>query len=593
MKKEEETNKNTKMINKILILFIIVILSSNIVEGKQGHITLLTVIEEGNKTKGGTADLYLEIRPGTGRIYLDSLPLTKIDTQISTRLAKEVACSFTEKDCSKKDFLYTIRANSPIVGGPSAGAAITMLTISELNKEKIDSKTTITGTINAGGIIGPVAGIKEKALAAKEKGYTRVIVPSRGIIENEEELINETNATVTYAENLIIEGIEIIPVSTLEEAYYEFTGNRIKNYSYEIEIPEDYQKIMKSVAEELCTRYEEILLDTPENLIEENLEIYNETQESINKSRIALDNKDYYSAASFCFSANIGIRTTQFKGLTNETLINIANMTKDNANKMMQDINDRELKTMADLETTIIVKERIIETLNILEENQTEILSQLPYIVERYNSAIVWSKFFSYPSNEVELNKQHLTTACLSKISEAEERLSYVDLLFGASVAKTEELSEAKKSYENGDYTYCLFKASKITADVNAVLISLSVTKEKAPELVTDLLNQARAQINKQNNFPVLGYSYYNYANTLKEDKPELAIVFAGYSSEFSNLDIYFPKKRKAQLDLREDILLTFLIGFTLGAILTAKVYIKHNKKEHNQKNKIKQIRKK
>ena len=92
---------------------------------QQGHLTLLTVAESDELAtpQGGTADLYLDIRPGTGQIFIESSPLTKLDTQSSTRYANRVACAYAEADCSRSDFFYTIRANSPVVGGPSAGAA--------------------------------------------------------------------------------------------------------------------------------------------------------------------------------------------------------------------------------------------------------------------------------------------------------------------------------------------------------------------------------------------------------------------------------------------------------------------------------------
>ena len=65
---------------------------------------------------------------------MDTFPLAKLDTQVSTRLAKEVACSYLDINCDSFDFFYTIRAQSPIIVGPSAGAAITILTISLLGE---------------------------------------------------------------------------------------------------------------------------------------------------------------------------------------------------------------------------------------------------------------------------------------------------------------------------------------------------------------------------------------------------------------------------------------------------------------------------
>ena len=70
------------------------------------HLTILAVSEDG--VTGSTADLYLELRDGSGRVFLDTKPLTKIDTQVSTRYARDIACDYYDLDCSKYDFIYTI-----------------------------------------------------------------------------------------------------------------------------------------------------------------------------------------------------------------------------------------------------------------------------------------------------------------------------------------------------------------------------------------------------------------------------------------------------------------------------------------------------
>ncbi|MFH1400128.1 MAG: serine protease-like protein, partial [Nanoarchaeota archaeon] len=143
-----------------LMLTLILSIPSPAMAATSGHMTLLTVAENDEMQFGGTADVYLEIHPGKGRVFIDSLPLTKLDTQISTRFAHELACDFLEMDCSNKDFFYTIRADSSVVGGPSAGGALTVLTIAVLGDLPLDNETVMTGTIQSGGLIGPVAGIK-------------------------------------------------------------------------------------------------------------------------------------------------------------------------------------------------------------------------------------------------------------------------------------------------------------------------------------------------------------------------------------------------------------------------------------------------
>ena len=58
------------------------------VNAKEGHMRLLAVSETENGQEGGIADLFLEIEEGSGRVFLETFPLTRLDTQISTRFAK-------------------------------------------------------------------------------------------------------------------------------------------------------------------------------------------------------------------------------------------------------------------------------------------------------------------------------------------------------------------------------------------------------------------------------------------------------------------------------------------------------------------------
>src|SRR3989338_9861291 len=116
----------------LLIFFVLLLLlfaaTVSAVHQTPYHLKLLAVQEEGDKFSGSDADLYLELKEGTGRVFLDTYPLTKMDTQISTRFAKEIACYQYDLPCDYYDFIYTIKASSNIIGGPSAGAAISALT---------------------------------------------------------------------------------------------------------------------------------------------------------------------------------------------------------------------------------------------------------------------------------------------------------------------------------------------------------------------------------------------------------------------------------------------------------------------------------
>ena len=131
--------------------------------------------EEGN---GVLTMLVVEAVPGQGRVLTDiDHLLFFIDTQNSIQIAKAVAQNITGIDTSRIDLIYQIETNASAIGGPSAGAALTIATIAALENKTLNQKVGITGTINPDGTIGPVGGIEEKAKAAREAGIEIFLVP--------------------------------------------------------------------------------------------------------------------------------------------------------------------------------------------------------------------------------------------------------------------------------------------------------------------------------------------------------------------------------------------------------------------------------
>jgi len=122
--------------------------------------------------------LVVEAVPGSGRtlVDIDSL-LFWADTQNSIRIAKKVAENISGIDANKYDMVYNIYANASVIGGGSAGAAITLATIAALENKTLRDDIVITGTVNHDGTIGPVQGIYPKAKAAAEAGTKIFLVP--------------------------------------------------------------------------------------------------------------------------------------------------------------------------------------------------------------------------------------------------------------------------------------------------------------------------------------------------------------------------------------------------------------------------------
>jgi len=525
---------------------------------------LLAISETDSGYIGKTADLYLDIKPGEGSVYLATFPLSKLDTQMSTRFAKQIACDIVDINCDNYDFFYTIEADSPIIGGPSAGAAIAILTIAKLENLRLKDDMTITGTINSGGFIGPVGGLKEKIDVAAKNGIKKVLIPKgERILENKTDLVE-------YGKSI---GIEVIEVFELNDAISIFTGKEEKReVTGEIKVDENYKKIMRILAEDLCNRsvrYQEVIKD--------------KLEEAINLTKKGIENFDkekYYSAASFCYGANVQYSKYFLikKNLTIEEILDKIEYYQENINKTKKKIDEKEIKTITDLETYNIVRERLINaddyltlSRNSLLLNPEESINNLAFAIERAYSALLWTKFFDKGKKEFILDKKSLKESCMEKIAESQERYQYVQIYFPELLKDTEkEISRALEYYNNENYKLCLFEASKAKAEADNILNIYGADEEQFNNILEQKLEIVKKNILKKNEkyFPIIGYSYYEYASVL--DDKYASLLYLEYALELSNLDMYFKKEPgKISLKINYNIIISLMSGIIIGIIFS------------------------
>lgn len=586
---------------KRIISFVFLILLLPAAYAQSGHMKLLAVSDTENGQTGGIADLYLEIEPGTGRVFLETFPLTKVDTQISTRLAKEIACDYADADCSKYDFFYTITADSPIIAGPSAGAAITALTFSLIKNVPLDKNTAITGTINSGGLIGPVGGLKAKVEAASKSGIKKVLIPLGEAIDGEN-IITEDNETTQENETFDLEemrkkyGIKIIEVSTIDEALFEFTGKRFREKKNNLTISQSYKDTMKLLAVELCSRSTRLRDETINSAIGNKTAIMENAINLSKKGKEAFEIGMFYSSASYCFGSNVEFNYLSLlqQGLTEKGIAEKAKNLKDSAAEFESEIESEKLMTITDLESYMVVKERLKEAddfLNIAIESisdRNSSLHNLAYAEERISSARSWSQFLKNTGKEFDLNQEVIKNACRAKLAEVEERLQYVQLYLPQSLEGTrKELGYAYEELESGNHELCLFRASKAKASVDTVLSVFGVRTSNVRNVVNNKLEIAERNLVEETEkgvFPILGYSYFEYANSLKDSDIFSALLYSGYALELSSLDIYFKNADiKQQVEFsRIDKNLAFglIAGLVLGIALTRMYYSGKNPKK-------------
>ncbi len=555
----------------LLTLFLVLVPVSL---AREGSMMLLATSEINDTLYGSSADLYLEVKPGSGRIFIDSYPLTKLDTVMSTRFANQVACDLIETDCNAYDFFYTIRANSAIVGGPSAGAAISILTISVLENIPLRDDVAITGTINSGGLIGPVGGVKEKIAHAEEVGMKKILIPrwsSLNISDNSTE-----DEEWPGSENNDTGGAEIIKVSSLRDAFYEFTGKDIgKDYS--LIISKDYLSMMEQISDDICSRSIDIEDQINGSFRQDPL--YEEAEDLLDKGKEASASNKFYSAASYCFGANTKLRYLDLleQNLTDSDLATLSSEFMNTTIEKKDSLKDEEIKTMTDLQSYMVVTERYLDSMQyfksaaeLAEANLTnQSVSVLAFGIERLNSAESWSRFFGTKGTEFEMDQDIISDACLKKISEVEERIEYITYYAPLPLSRIrDEIKLAYGDYDDGEYSLCLFKASKAKADLDIILNSMGIPEKDLDSLIEERKKDAENIIGRQianKVFPIVGYSYYEYAISLKDSDKYSSLLYLEYAIELSNLDIYFEEKRFRLPRIDISLVLFFVSGFMLG----------------------------
>ena len=129
--------------------------------------------------------------------------------------------------------IYSFDIEGQVLGGPSAGAAMTIATIAAIEGKEVRGDVAITGTIEQDGSVGFVGGIVEKMEAAAQKGvklflvpkgqaklttYERVVEEQRrgGFVFQRVRYVPKTIDLNEYAKSEL--GIEVREVATISEA---------------------------------------------------------------------------------------------------------------------------------------------------------------------------------------------------------------------------------------------------------------------------------------------------------------------------------------------------------------------------------------
>ncbi len=127
--------------------------------------------------KGVLARIEAETREGRGRIYVSVFPRTGFDLQESVEIATLLASQYAGVPLVKRDVVFTIYSDTPVVEGPSGGAALFVAAYAALTGKEPRQDVSVTGVLHWDGSIGAVGGLVEKLEAVSRGGIHVFLIP--------------------------------------------------------------------------------------------------------------------------------------------------------------------------------------------------------------------------------------------------------------------------------------------------------------------------------------------------------------------------------------------------------------------------------
>jgi uncharacterized protein len=533
-----------KFLLAIFLIFIFSILSIGNAHALGNGVVIPLVADSysDNGEVGSYLNAQVIVTNGTGHVFVDTNPYTQVDLQGSARLAAMVASDVLGVDEKSYDFYYIIEIDSPMIGGPSAGGALTVATIAAMNNWSIKPGIAMTGMIDPDETIGPVGGIPFKLEAAASRNTTLFLVPQGQLI------VNITNIT-TVREGPIITtqsteetvdlnqlgkklNVTVKEVSSIQDAVLEFTGHDISKPS-----------INKTV---FSTEYLTLLEPLAMQLKNESRSMYNQASfmqndliknaENIqNRADSLVNDKKYYAATSLYFESMINILTAQWGNDYNQEknkdqfLSNITNTVEKQIQNSENDIDKFKSHGISDVEVIGAAESRIMEANSTLENakisnDPSEKISLLAFAYERARSAQWWLTL-AVPSGKI-IPEEVLKERSGWYLSQSQSISTYAQALItesgghpavsGISGGTFGDTTLIQKEMERGYYAGALFDSLKVISRSSTAIGLLgiqdsSIRVKQSASSAQDAINEARSESIE----PTLAVSAFEYGGIL------------------------------------------------------------------------------
>jgi ATP-dependent Lon protease len=123
-----------------------------------------------------------------------------------------------QKSFEKQDIHIHIPEGGTPKDGPSAGVSLTTALCSAFMDVPVNRKIAMTGEITLRGKVLPVGGIKEKVLAAKRAGITKIIIPEK----NKKDLLDIKEEYLTGIEFVFSKNItDVVDTALIRPIFFK------------------------------------------------------------------------------------------------------------------------------------------------------------------------------------------------------------------------------------------------------------------------------------------------------------------------------------------------------------------------------------
>ncbi len=532
-----------KMMNRLFpVLFIFLMTATGahaLADGVSVPLVADSSTAEGDK--GILLAAQVIVTNGTGHVFVDTSPYTQVDLQGSARLAAMVASDVLGIDERAYDFYYIIDISSPIIGGPSAGAALTVATIAAINNWTLKPGVVMTGMINPDESVGPVGGIPFKLEAAAEKNNTLFLVPEGQSTVTVRKTVTRSRGAfvVTEAKEETVDVIElgkklnvtVKEVGTIRDAVLILTGHELAQPAFKgTVLTSEYIGLLEPLAtnlkKESGSMYENLASSISGN------QFLDQAKDILSRADTMYNDKKYYAATSLYFQSMIDMRFVQWSegyGRASDKeqyLTELVDKVEKQIRLSETDLDNFKRYGISDVEAVGAAESRItaararLEDAKKLNETNEKIMS-LAFSNERARTAQWWLTLAT-PGDKI-IPENILKARAGWYLGQAQSINTYIQALLVESGAHSgitdgadDDINHAQDELQRGYYAGAISDSLQATVKASTTIglfgdVDASKKIEKIREAAKSQINDARlAGIE-----PTLAVSAYEYAETL------------------------------------------------------------------------------